>query len=688
MPDPVGRRPGGRLYKTGDLARYRADGRIEYMGRTDQQVKIRGFRIELGEIEASLSQHSAVSQAVVRTVLSPAGDPRLAAYLVLDPEQTRLTAQRKDWNADHVSGWRSLYDDTYGEAAPDDVTFNLAGWNSSYTGKAIAPEQMREQVDQTVARVLALQPRSILEIGCGTGLLLFPLAPSCDRFLGTDLSETALKQLGREIQAREYADRVALIAAEANDFRAIPAANVDTVVINSVAQYFPSVDYLLEVIEGAVALVQPIGAVFLGDLRSLPLLEAFHASVAAERAPDTVSRTQFSDRVVGDVAGEAELVVSPTLFTRLKDHLPSITHVQVTPRRGQHHNELTRFRYDVVLHVGDHVHRDAHQPWLKWTEDWTPDVIRRHLQDAAPEFFGLTMVANRRLDTEREIARWIERDDQLDSLGAFRFALAHRAPAVAVDPEDVWALAEEVGYDVEISWSAGRKDGSYDVAFTSPAVDPQARTWVRFPPFATKAEPTSWRDHANDPMRQKVVSSLIPELRSHVGRGLPDYMVPTSFITLPSFPLTESGKVDRRALPDPEARRGPSQDYVAPRSPTEATLANIWSSLLGIAPIGVEENFFELGGHSLLATQVISRMRQALSLDVPLRALFEAPTVAKLARRVDIARVDGPDDQLPTISSVPREGELASFVLAAATVVHRPFRAGASRLQYAGCLAD
>ena len=126
------------------------------------------------------------------------------------------------------------------------------------------------------------------------------------------------------------------------------------------------------------------------------------------------------------------------------------------------------------------------------------------------------------------------------------------------------------------------------------------------------------------------------ELRSFLKERLPDYMVPASFMMLDRLPLNPSGKVDRRALPAPDrARRELEKDFVAPRNDSEETIAAIWREVLGLDRVGVTENFFELGGHSLLLPQVVHRLRAAFQLDVPLRALFDEPTVEGLAITVE-----------------------------------------------------
>ncbi|MBP5974299.1 amino acid adenylation domain-containing protein [Brasilonema sp. CT11] len=124
-------------------------------------------------------------------------------------------------------------------------------------------------------------------------------------------------------------------------------------------------------------------------------------------------------------------------------------------------------------------------------------------------------------------------------------------------------------------------------------------------------------------------------LRNFLNQKLPDYMIPSAFVFLEEFPLTPNGKINRRALPAPDAsQRNLEVDFVAPRTPTEQELAMIWTEVLKLKQIGIYDNFFELGGHSLLATQVVSRLREVFSLDFPLRYVFENPTIAELAQKV------------------------------------------------------
>jgi len=176
------------------------------------------------------------------------------------------------------------------------------------------------------------------------------------------------------------------------------------------------------------------------------------------------------------------------------------------------------------------------------------------------------------------------------------------------------------------------------------------------------SEPKNYRPtdaYANNPMAVAISRSLVPQLRRVAGAKLPEYMVPSAFVVLDKLPLTENGKVDRKALPAPDqARRDVEQGYLAPRTPAEEMVAAIWADVLRLERVGVRDDFFELGGHSLNATQVVSRVRDAFHVELPLCALFETPNVAGLVKTIEgLQRIDG-HAEAPEIVVVPRDQPL------------------------------
>jgi len=164
------------------------------------------------------------------------------------------------------------------------------------------------------------------------------------------------------------------------------------------------------------------------------------------------------------------------------------------------------------------------------------------------------------------------------------------------------------------------------------------------------------------PGEKRLVAYVVPapahtptttELRSSLRAKLPEYMVPAAFVLLDTLPLTPNGKVDRRALPRPNQERPTLENvFAAPRTLVEEVLAGIWANVLGLTQVGIHDNFFALGGHSLLATQVIARVREAFQVALPLRRVFEAPTVADLAEYIETVRWAAQDRQTPLGASV------------------------------------
>jgi len=145
---------------------------------------------------------------------------------------------------------------------------------------------------------------------------------------------------------------------------------------------------------------------------------------------------------------------------------------------------------------------------------------------------------------------------------------------------------------------------------------------------------------------------LVTDVRHFLTEKLPDYMVPAAFVLLDTLPLTPNGKVDRRALPAPEGLRS---EYVAPRNELERRIAEIWQQLLGVVPVSIYDNFFELGGHSLLVTRLVTRVRHISQVEIPVRRLFESPTIAEFAKVIEQVKHSGTVPQEPLIRQLSRE---------------------------------
>ncbi|MEU9167206.1 amino acid adenylation domain-containing protein [Streptomyces sp. NPDC048420] len=592
--DPYGR-PGERIYRTGDLVRRRPDGNLDFLGRTDDQVKIRGYRVELGEIETALAQHAEVSRAAViaRDDTSAPGTKRLVAYVVpAEPDTEALEEAERD----QIGEWREIYSAEYTEIDTAVFTEDFAGWDSSYDGEPIPLDHMREWREATVRRIRELNPRNVLEIGVGSGLLLSRLAPDAESYWATDFAEPVIRKLGEDLRADpELSRKVQLRCQGAEVTEGLPVGHFDTIVINSVVQYFPSLDHLRKVIRGAMSLLAPGGALFLGDVRDLRQARVFQTGIQLARGAEDLRRA-----VDRGLALEKELLVDPDWFSTLG------VGVDLRTKAGRHHNELTRYRYDVVLYDGEGALDLRDAPEWEWTE---VSALRARLE-------GVDVLRVRRIPDPRTA----------EDLAATRAMDAGRPTGIVapgVEPEELRSLHE--GHRVLTTWS--HEPGYYDAVFVRTETDPVRTSGLHRPRADRGADP-----YANTPTATRGNSALVRRLREELGRRLPNYMVPAAFVVLPGLPMNDNGKLDVRALPDAEPAVALSEGR-GPSTPVEEVLCRLFAEVLGLPRTGAEDNFFDLGGHSLLATRLISRARTELGAELAIRDLFEAPTPEALSVR-------------------------------------------------------
>jgi amino acid adenylation domain-containing protein len=635
--DPFSDDPGARMYRTGDLGRWRSDGTIEYLGRNDHQVKVRGFRIELGEIETELRAHSQVREAVVIARDSAQLGRHLVAYVSPADDRELATPEERG----QVAAWQHVFDQEYiAPAAGADPRDNFSVWISSYDGQPLGLDAMRAWADLAVSRMVRLPTRRVLEIGCGVGLLLFRLLPHCGRYVGTDFSQAALDTIAKSLPPDERG-RVELLCADALDTAALGDRLFDTTAINSVIQYFPSVDYLLTVLDDAIGRTAAGGAVFIGDVRNYDLLGAFATAVVLHKAARHEPLAAARQRIRAQVHNEGELLVAPELFASLAERFPRVSHIEILPKiAAAHANELFDFRYDVVLHV-----EGAWEPQPLVSLDWQRDALSLpsladRLEGDRPDYLRVASIPSDRLGTAlRMQALALDPAGELESVGDVFEAIERERPGrrMSPDPRELVSLASQLGYEVDLSFVSASAPGEYGIVLTR-------RGLPRYvaPIEPRRVSPSALRALANSPLRNRLTAQLTAALKEHVGGRLPEHMHPSSYVVLDSLPLTPNGKFDRKALEaldtaSSQTDRAESQqgESDAPQGPMEIALAGIWRDLLGIERVGRNDSFFDLGGHSLLALQVTYRLYALLGWDVEVATLFDYPTLAVLARQIE-----------------------------------------------------
>ena len=585
----------GTIYRTGDVARFNAPGKLSVLGRTDDQLKIRGYRIEPGDIEAAITDHDSISRAVVIS-----RDDRLVAYCVRETQHAVDETQTRS-----VTEWARAWDHAYG-AENYDALLNLAGWRNSYDGRPFSQNEMRDWQSSSVSRVLLYAPQRVAEIGSGSGLMLFSIAPHCHFYQAMDASVEAVEL------TRQRLGSLPNVVCEHRPAHDLPVVNAafDTVIVNSVIQYFPSINYLVSVLKWATEAVDN-GRIYLGDVRDLRLLEIFHADVLHFRTNGQIPPSRLASRARETVMDERELVISPEFFANIPTLLPRITRVDVMLRDGCYENEMTRYRYDVVLHIGNCNDVPIQAKEMDWRAE---ELDLESLSDSIAVTDGTTLRLN---NIPNGRLRGVH-----DRVGA-AFGRSSCPSLSWVDPHDLKETATSSGLEAALLPSRSGDVWSFDAMLWRHGETPDLSLHL------PKAGITTFAKYANVPKAGEAPKpDLSRLLRPWLAERLPMYMVPAFFVELHEFPLTLNGKIDRKALPDPMSL---VEVITKPATELERDILTIWCDVLGHDRIDINDNFFEIGGDSLRVVRVQTELEKLLQRSVLPAKLFEHYTIKGLA---------------------------------------------------------
>ena len=627
--DPFCDRPGSRMYRTGDLGQWLPDGNLQFVGRVDDQVSLRGFRIEPGEIAAALEELDDVRQAVVIQRQSDESS-QLVAYVLAD-DHSNPTLEH-GFESEHVTEWKDLFEQTHRVAPPVlDPTFNITGWVSTYTGQPIPAQQMREWTLCAVNRILALNPQNVLEIGCGTGLLLLRLVDHVQSYTGSDLLDPSLDNIRAALKHKpEAAEKVSLFRAPADQFEHLKGKKFDTIVLNSVAQYFPSVNYFLQVLEGALNHLAPGGKIFLGDLRNHRLQRALATSIELHNAEDELPIEKLVERIDSRVSNEEELLLDPRLFSELKNDLPRISSADVLLKDAVSLNELSTFRYDVVIRVDEQPRSNANEV-VVFDESYSPESLSSFLPNREVHGLEIQGVTNPRVSSDVQALRSLDDPTQFQTVGDLRQNIS---TLPGIDPACYFDLSRNLPYEAQVQWNDDDIAQYNAVLLANPTPLPLSDASAT-QDFQVSSIDKDYAAFGNHPIADRTSRDFVKRLRDGLRDSLPSYMLPTSIVVMDEFPTTINGKIDKKALPAPVGRPAWAGNYLAARNETEIAIVEIWEELLDLRPIGVMDDFFELGGHSMMAVKMISEIEKVFGRQLPLAALFQDATIAHLARLID-----------------------------------------------------
>jgi len=521
--DPFSAAPSSRLYKTGDVARWRGNGTLEFLGRNDHQVKIRGYRIELGEIEARLLTHPQVKEAVVLVREDEPAEKRLVAYVV----------PRDDWAGE------SLY------RLPNGI--QIAHLNSLETRRVFDEIFVQQEY---VRHGITLQDGCcVVDVGANIGLFtLFACKAYPDaRVYAFEPAPPAFEKLRKNVSLHGL-NAIAL------------PYGISSCTRTATLSYYPD----------------------------MSVNSGFYADAAAEQQ---VTRRFLQNRLRGEAQELDEVVAgrfrSESYACELRT-LSQVMHEQAIDRVDLLKIDVEKSEWDVMLGIE--------------ADDW--QKIRQVVVEVH--------------DVDDRVAR-IE--------GLLR---AHGFECLISQEEDL------------------KGTGLYQIYA------------ARHQLVESKPIDNTWQVRTREHLVEGDDRALTAEkLHAYLSKALPRYMVPAAYVRLEAFPLTPSGKLDRQALPAPEGDAYGRGEYEAPQGMTEELLASLWGELLDVERVGREDDFFDLGGHSLLATQLVSRVREAFSVELAVWEVFEHRRLREQALAVERAQGEQSGrERLGAIEAVSRSEPL------------------------------
>ncbi|MFF9127528.1 condensation domain-containing protein [Streptomyces sp. NPDC014889] len=631
---------------TGDRARWVTPGVLEILGRPAGRTVLQGRPVELGDVAAELAAHPAAARAH----LSVTDAGVLVAHVL--PEKTPAPDPER---------WRDRFAQAYlGRDPESDPALNPTGWRSPRSGEELTAEALRDWTDAAVRQVLDAGPRRILEIGCRNGLLLFRLAPRCDAYRATELSVRARKHIAAQRdRLASKADGVEVLDLAPDDFTAFEDDSFDTVVVNNLVAYCPDADYLEEIVTQAVRVVRPGGTILVSDVLDLGGQEAIFLPAELDRLAHDTPVAQLREAVARRAAAADGLALRPEFFLDVGERLPGVTDVAIVRRIGPHPGELTRFRYDAVLHVGPSDTVPLLVERLDWVaERLTVETFGDRLRSGeAPDHLVVRHVPHSDL-AGMAAALELLHNGEATTAGSIAGALSRPVPADrAVDPLALLAVAHTAGYEAVAGPTGARLD-ELTVAMRRQSAEPGRVVPLSrllaggYTPAESAAAPP-----APDSAFGAWARSMPALLRGYLRDRLPLHAVPATIEPLTAWPLRADGHLDVTVFPppyEPSKARVKGREAVKTLTTTQQRVLKIWADILGVDNPGIHDDFFALGGHSLMGAAVIDRLRNEFELDLPLGQLFQTPTVAEVSAYID-EQAEAPEPaETPAIRSRDR----------------------------------
>lgn len=575
-----------RAYRTGDYVREDKNGEYIYCGRVDGYIKINGYRVNIEEIEKTAFEHVYVEQAIVAPPLLENGE--LSLYIKIDKN---LFLKEIDYS-DYLSTLKTLFNDVY------DVSRNIndkyLGWIDSVLQKKIPSVEMDEWLNFLIDDIMALNPKNVLEIGCGSGLLIKSINKSISKYYAVDISEQAIQRaIKSNAMLNNENKKINFYCGFIEDFLCASKEKFDTVIMISVVQYFPSIFYLVDIIKNTIKKMVPYGKIYIGDVRNILSLPLQNAQNIFLRSEDK------------DIFDNRELIIHPAFFYALPKFIPEITCVVVKPKLGVHTNELNRFRYDVILTVkGDKKENGNNNniiyDWM--SSKWTTEQVVQLLGQEKRHSLWIKNIRNRRTTYDDEFG---------------------------LDAQELsYEIKRKINCKVELRIRSDIRHDCFDLLFSPDKLSSDEFEFFNSGPIDASIDNLyALETYATKPYLRSIIE---PAIKRHLAESLPYYMIPKKMYFVKEFLLNTNGKVDKKNIKERVDFKLPEANKIETINNNENIVVKIWEDLLDKAPACNGDDFFYCGGHSLLAIKLLNEIESCIGINIPLFKFYETPTIDNL----------------------------------------------------------
>lgn len=584
-----------KAYKTGDICKQDHSGLYYFLGRNDKQIKINGFRVEPDEIKNSIEEQESVAKVIVKDFPDNDGKHRFAAYVIL-----------KDKDTQKIDAWKKVYESVYSQPSLFKLREDFTGWQDSLTGKNFDAKAMQSWLQNAIENILSMNPKRVLEIGCGNGLILFKIVKHITSYVGIDISDIALQSIDLSLKDQER-EKITLLCGSAHQLTQIlnSSQSFDVIILNSVVQYFPSIYYFETVLNQCISLLSPNGTIYLGDIRDYSLLELFYAR-----------KYSSMDIIAQAITEENELCISPAYFYTISESFKQLTPKFIKKRLFTEPKELSLYRYDVFLEKCKP--RSKNKIDLEIIDCSASTVSLEELIHNSQQVIILKNITDERIISE--LAK-IDKNFMRD----FRF-LENKRSQQAFNPSD---LVQKVNKKFPVTFSFCHSSNSFlfHLVLSRKRIELlDIQKFLSLPSFKEKI------DLFNHP-ENHLYSIAATDIFQTLARKLPHYMLPKKIEIMPNFPTNINGKTDLSLFPNPfnEAQENLEIDVVAINLPqmifkiSKGKLKNVTK----------EDSLIALGMDSLDFLLLISLIEQQYNVRLSLVDILESPDIKAIENKIN-----------------------------------------------------